>query len=115
MNSPRWKHRRTDRERRYTHFEVGHVHQVLRQVIEVHPLVLVWRYVDLVGNYVVGKTCLTCRIEQIEQIQDQVNRVANVGGIRLIRLFVLVLLIPLLLLDLFSTSLAHLLLCQPRV
>jgi len=95
-----------DRARRYKRFEVVHVHQVPHQVNEVHPLVLVWKYVDLVGNCVVGKTYLTYLIEQIEQIQDQVNQVANVGGIRLIRLYVLVLRVPLLLLDPFSTRLA---------
>jgi hypothetical protein len=101
-----------DRARRYKRFEVVHVHQVLRLVIEVHPLVLVWKYVDLVGSFVAGRTCLTYLIELIEQIRDLVNRVANVGGTRLIRLYVRVLLIPLLLLDLFSTWLAHLLRCQ---
>jgi hypothetical protein len=103
VNSLHWTHRRKDRARRYKRFEVVHVHRVLRLVIEVDPLVLVWKYVDLVGSSVAGRTCLTYLIEQIERIQDQVNRVANVGGIRLIRLFVLVLLVLLLLPDPFST------------
>jgi hypothetical protein len=85
-----------DRARQYKRFEVVHVHQVLRLVIEVHPLGQVWKYVDLVGSFVAGKTCRICLIELIELIQDQVNRVANGGGIRLIRLYVLVLLVPLL-------------------
>ena len=95
-----------DRARWYKRFEVVHVHQVLRLVIVVHPLVPIWKYVDLVGNCVVEKICLTCLIELIEQIQDQVNRVANVGGNRLILLFVLFLLVPRLWPSPFSTSLA---------
>jgi len=91
------------RARRYKRFEVVHVHQILRLVIEVHLLVPIWKYVDLVGSFVAEKTCLTCLIEQIEQIQDQVIRVANGGGILLIRLFVRVLLAPRLLPGPFST------------